>query len=107
MFHGPEQWANPLRFPDLFPLHKSCVGSATPFVVTGIDFTGMLNVKEPIGECKAYICLFTCASSRTIHLKIITDLLTKTFPLAFRGFSSQRSLLSIIILPLTSSLQIN
>ena len=69
----------PNRTPDLPPLPKTHVGSATPFAVTGVDFTGTLYAKELIGECKAYICLFTCASTRAIHLEIVTDLSTETF----------------------------
>ena len=70
----------PYKIPDVPPILKSCVGSATPFGVTGVDFTGTLYVKiKPIGKCKACICLFICASTRAIHLEIITDLSTETF----------------------------
>jgi len=85
----PEQWGNS----DLPLLPKSCVGSATPFAVTGVDFTGTLYVKERIGECKVYMCIFTCVSTRAIHLEIITDLVTQAFLLAFRRFSSRRSVI--------------
>jgi len=87
----------PYRTPDLPPLPRSRVGSAIPFAVTGVDFTGALYVKEHVGECKAYICLFTCASTRAIHLEIVTDLSTETFLLAFRRFCSRRSLPSVIL----------
>ena len=87
----------PYKTPDLPPLPKTRVGSAKPFAVTGIDFTGTLYVKDPIGESKAYICLFTCASTRAIHLEIVTDLSTETFLLAFRRFSSRRSFPSVIL----------
>ena len=73
----------PYKTPDPPPLPKTRVGSARPFAVTEVDFTGTLYVKEPVGEHKAYICLFTCASKRAIHLEIVTDLSTETFLLAF------------------------
>ena len=63
----------PYKTPDLPPLPKSCVGSAIPFS------TGTLYGKEPIGECKVYICIFTCTSTRAIHSKIVTDLSTEPF----------------------------
>ena len=85
------------RTPDLPPLPKCCVGSATPFAVTGIDFTGALYIKEHFGESKAYICLFTCTSTRAIHLEVVTDLSSETFLLAFHRFCSQRSLPSVIL----------
>ena len=87
----------PYKTPDPPPLPRTRVGSARPFAVTGVDFTGTLYTKEPLGEHKAYICLFTCASTRAIHLEIVTDLSTETFLLAFRRFASRRSLPSVMI----------
>ena len=87
----------PYRTPDLPPLPKVRVGEATPFAVTGVDFTGTLYVKESNGEHKAYICLFTCASTRAIHLEVVSDLSTESFMLAFRRFTSRRSLPSIML----------
>ena len=87
----------PYKTPDPPPLPRTRVGSARPFAVTGVDFTGTLYTKEPLGEHKAYICLFTCASTRAIHLEIVTDLSTETFLLAFRRFASHRSLPSVMI----------
>ena len=57
--------------PDPPPLPKTRVGEPRPFAVTGVDFTGALYIKESNGEQKAYICLFTCASTRAIHLEIV------------------------------------
>ena len=44
------------------------------------------------GERKAYICLFTCACARAVHLEIVSDLSVETFLLAFRQFASCKSL---------------
>ena len=55
-----------------------------PFEVTGIDFTGALYVRGNPGETKVYICLFTCAVSRAVHLEIVTDLTVECFLQAFR-----------------------
>ena len=64
---------------------------------TGIDFTGAMYVRQPQSEQKVYICLFTCATTRAIHLEIVTDLSVETFLLAFRRFASRRSLPQIIV----------
>ena len=57
-----------------------------------MDFTGTLYVCTAEGEGKGYLCLFTCAASRGIHLEIVTDLKVESFLLAFRGFAGRRSI---------------
>ena len=68
-----------------------------PFSVTGVDFTGALYVHHGGEETKVYICLFTCATSRAIHLEVVTDLSTETFLLAFRRFAGRRSTPQLMI----------
>jgi len=70
---------------------------SVPFTITGIDFTGALYVRHNSIETKVYICLFTCATSRAIHLEVVTDLSVETFLLAFRRFASRRSLPKIVV----------
>ena len=64
----------PYTIPDPPPLVKSRVSPTDPFAVTGVDFTGALYARTSEGECKVYICLFTCAVLRAIHLEIVSDL---------------------------------
>ena len=49
------------------------------------------------GESKVYICLFTCASTRAVHLEVVTDLSEETFLQAFRRFAARRSLPRLVI----------
>ena len=70
---------------------------APPFTVTGIDFTGALYVQEHNRESKVYICLYTCATSRAIHLEVVNDLSVDMFLLSFRRFASRRALPSIVV----------
>ena len=63
-----------------YPVHTCDVA---PFTVTGVDFMGTLYVRQNQSEHKVYIYLFTCATSRAIHLEVVTDLSTYTFLLAF------------------------
>jgi transposase InsO family protein len=44
-----------------------------------------------------YICLFTCASTRAVHLEVVTDLTVPTFIEAFRRFASRKSLPKVLI----------
>ena len=76
----------PFRIPDPAPLPKARVQVIAPFRVTGVDFTGALYIHSSKGEETAYICLFTCAVIRGIHLEVVTDLTEETFMQAFRRY---------------------
>ena len=46
-----------------------------PFTHTGVDYAGPLYIAEKDGTTgKAYICLFTCVSTRALHLELTHDL---------------------------------
>ena len=80
------------RSPDPTSLPK------TLFSVTGIDFTGALCKREPNGnEDKAYISLIMCATTRAVHLEVVTSMSADTFLQAFRRFISRKSLPKLII----------
>ena len=90
--------SKPYIAPDPPPLPTYRLENSPPFTVTGIDFSGVLYVREKIGiESKAYVCLFTCASTRAIHLELVHDLTEESFMQAFRRFVSRRSLPQLII----------
>ena len=63
-----------------------------PFSHTGVDFAGPLYAKNCGASEKAYICLFTCCSTRAVHLELTPDLSVNSFLLAFRRFAGQRGL---------------
>ncbi|XP_053403036.1 uncharacterized protein LOC123546131 [Mercenaria mercenaria] len=90
--------SSPYRVPDPPPLPSDRVKHAPPFTVTGIDFTGALTVKASDGNLqKAYICLFTCANTRAIHLEIVPNMTVDSFILALRRFFSRRPIPKIIM----------
>jgi len=92
--HGGRPYANP----ESAPLPKVRVQNVLPFTITGVDFTGALYVKQHGGEeSKVYICLFTCATSRAVHLEVVSDLSMPTFLLAFRHFAARRSLPQVMM----------
>jgi len=67
------------------------LSDAPPFTNTGIDFAGPLYTKgdDANGEKKqekSYVCLFTCTSTRAVHLELV-----KTVE-SFRRFSSRQGL---------------
>ena len=57
-----------------------------------MDYTGALYVRNAGIETKVYICLFTCGTTRAIHLEVVEDLTIEAFLLAFRRFASRKSL---------------
>ena len=63
------------------PLPTFRVQQSEPFSTIGIDYTGHLFVKDPITQTivKVYICLFTCTTTRAIHLELVSDLTTDRF----------------------------
>ena len=84
-------------------LPDMCVADAPPFTFTGLDFAGPLYItSSKEGDSngisqKAYICLYTCASTRAIHLELLRDLSVKSFLQSFRRFASRRGLPSTLL----------
>ena len=62
-----------------------------------MGFTGALNVRDMGKENKVYVCLFTCAVTRAVHLEIVIDLTTGNLLLAFKRFSSRKSLPEVML----------
>ncbi|XP_053403136.1 uncharacterized protein LOC123560655 [Mercenaria mercenaria] len=84
--------------PDPPPLPQYRVEDAPPFTVTGVDFSGALYVRDNSNnETKAYNCLFTCASTRAVHLELVPNLSEEAFLQAFRRFTSRRSVSTLMI----------
>ena len=69
-----------------------------PFVNIGLDFAGPLYIRGAQGNTsKSYICLFTCASTRAVHLELTESLDTESFLRAFRRFTARRGLPKLIL----------
>lgn len=61
------------------------------FANTALDFFGPFEVKVARRTIKeAWCCIFTCMTSRAIHLELCTDKSTDTFLMAFRRFACLR-----------------
>ena len=85
----------PCSTPDL-PAER--VSDAPPFTHTGLDFAGPLYISSGSKtSTKSYICLFTCASTRAIHLELTRELSVNQFLQAFRRFTSRRGLPATLI----------
>ena len=81
---------NPFPSPRSPSLPGFRVQESPPFSYTGVDFAGPLYVKS--GEGKVWICLYTCCSSRAVHLEVVSDLTAEAFIRCFRRFVARRGI---------------
>lgn len=70
------------------------------FVHTGCDYAGPISY-TPIRRrgarvYKAYLCVFTCLTTRAVHIECTTDLSTASFISALKRFLSRRGPVSIL-----------
>ena len=63
---------------------------APPLTFSAVDYFGPWYVKEGRRELKRYRVLFTCLSSRAIHLEVSNSLTTNSFLNAYRRFVGRR-----------------
>ena len=61
-----------------------------PFTFTGVDLFGPLTVKWGRGTAKRWSCLFTCLTTRAVHLEVTPSLETDDFIMVLRQFISRR-----------------
>ena len=66
------------------------VTPAPPFTYTGMDVFGPFYIKEGRKELKRWGPIFTCLSSRAIHLETLNSMTTDSFLNALRRFISRR-----------------
>ena len=61
-----------------------------PFSHAGVDFFGPLLVKVKRSEAKRYVYLFTCMTTRAIHLELSQDMSSSSFINVLRRFVARR-----------------
>ena len=72
------------------------VTSSSPFASTGIDMFGPFIIKQGRKEVKRYGCLFTCLSSRAVHLEVTNSMDTDSFINALRRVIARRGTVACI-----------
>jgi len=61
-----------------------------PFAHTDVDYFGPFYIKQGRSTIKRYECVFTCMTTRAIHIEMAKDLTTDCFLNAFRRFVARR-----------------
>ena len=76
------------------PLPEFRLSDDFAFTNIGVDYAGPLYVKDIYSQSdnmnKAYIALYTCASSRAVHLDLVPDASSNAFIRSFQRFIGRR-----------------
>ena len=91
----------PLLGPESSDLPKFCLDFDYAFCNTGVDFAGPLYVKDIYGKndqmFKSYICLFTCATTRNVHLELTGSMDASDVIKALVWFLSRRGCIKMFV----------
>jgi hypothetical protein len=83
------------------PLPEYRVSDEFAFTQVGVDFAGPLHVRDIYAKNttlnKAYIALFTCTSSRAVHLELVSNLIAVCFLNALIRFKARRGTPALIV----------
>ena len=61
-----------------------------PFTSVGVDYFGPLMVKHGRGSAKRYGCIFTCLTTRAVHLEISHSMESDSFLMTLHRFMARR-----------------
>ena len=64
--------------------------NSPPFSYIGVDYFGPFFVKQGRSKTKRYGCIFSCLTTRAVHIEVAADLSTDSFINALRRFISRR-----------------
>uniref|UniRef100_A0A7I4Y3E6 Integrase catalytic domain-containing protein n=1 Tax=Haemonchus contortus TaxID=6289 RepID=A0A7I4Y3E6_HAECO len=83
----------PFGAPEMPPLPKDRVVITKPFQNVGCDFMGPFDSKE---KTKMYVCLYTCLTTRAVHLEVVENMTAVAFLNSFVRFASRRGVPKLI-----------
>ena len=84
----------PPTTPDL-PNYR--VDGCYSFHTVGLDYAGPLYIKNKDALSKVYVLLFTCATSRAVHVELTPDTHKSSFIRAFHRFVARRGKPSMVV----------
>ncbi|XP_014229554.2 uncharacterized protein LOC106654274 [Trichogramma pretiosum] len=72
------------------------VQQSRPFLHTGVDYAGPINIKCSRGRGKAtfkgYIAVFVCLATRAVHLEVASGYSARDFLMVYRRFVARRGI---------------
>ena len=90
--------AKPLNGPNTSSLPSFRTNLTHPFSATGVDFAGPIYHKAGKKKiAKTYIALFTCSSTRAVHLRLCKDLSCLEFKQVLKEFVVRRGTPNLMI----------
>uniref|UniRef100_A0A182EUR5 Integrase_H2C2 domain-containing protein n=2 Tax=Onchocerca ochengi TaxID=42157 RepID=A0A182EUR5_ONCOC len=93
-----KRWkAKPFKLPPMPSLPESRVRRSRTFEQIGLDYLGPLSIKSPTGVIKRWIALFTCFTTRAVHLELVEDLSAENFLHIMRRFIARRGYPKLIL----------
>ena len=85
-------FGRPFKYPGPPVLPNYRVSHSKPFNTVGVDYSGPIMLYNDTGEAdKYYVCLFTCTTSRAVHLELAPDMTAQTFLQLLRRFIARYS----------------
>ncbi|XP_033212236.1 uncharacterized protein LOC117169837 [Belonocnema kinseyi] len=77
-------------------LPQERVSRCRPFLNVGVDYFGPFYIKEKRfrnrNKLKVYVALFTCLSTKAVHLELVSDLTTEAFIASLKRFFARRGI---------------
>ena len=86
-----------MKAPETAALPAFRISQGYPFQSTGVDFAGPIYYKRGKKERKSYITLFTCATSRAVHLELVEDMTAATFRRSLKNLITRRGTPEMIV----------
>uniref|UniRef100_A0A1I7VRB7 Integrase catalytic domain-containing protein n=3 Tax=Loa loa TaxID=7209 RepID=A0A1I7VRB7_LOALO len=103
-----KRWkAKPFKLPAMPNLPESRVRRSRAFEKVGLDYLGPITVKAPYGMIyKRWIALFTCFTTRAVHLELVEDLSGENFSHVLRRFTARRGFPKLVLSDNASQFQL-
>nr|XP_034836332.1 uncharacterized protein LOC117992727 [Maniola hyperantus] len=87
-------------FPQMGELPAFRVAQVKAFVHTAVDYMGPFFVthirRRGIKSHKAYVCIFTCMTTKAVHLELVSDLSSDLFLAAFLRLNARKGPVSLV-----------